>query len=146
MISNRTQNLKTNFVADHTDSKSMSGRISIYEIRDKIRFQILCSIGIPKIQILRSKSGFPNRKHPWIELQLLGTILSSYVCLGSAWLLKYGTTQNDPNPPKTHSKGPKTTNEMKRNKTADKYHNELRSGCIMLRDYGILNYTWYFRL
>ena len=56
-------NLKTDFAADFTNWKSMSGRISISEIRDKICFQILCSIGNPKIQILRSKSEFPNRKH-----------------------------------------------------------------------------------
>ena len=34
------------------------------KIRREIRFRILCSIGNPKIQILRSKSGFPNRMHP----------------------------------------------------------------------------------
>ena len=42
----------------------MSGRISISEIRDKILFQILCSVASPKIQILGSKSGFPNRTLP----------------------------------------------------------------------------------
>ena len=42
----------------------MTGTISIYEIRDKIRLQILSSIGNLKIQILKSKSGFPNGKHP----------------------------------------------------------------------------------
>ena len=42
----------------------MSGRISVCEICDEIRFQILYSIGNPKIQILRSKSEFPNRTHP----------------------------------------------------------------------------------
>ena len=34
------------------------------KIRREIRFRILCSIGNPKIQILRSKSRFPNRTHP----------------------------------------------------------------------------------
>ena len=38
-------------------------RISIHKIRRKIRFRILCSNGNPKIRILKSKSGFPNRKH-----------------------------------------------------------------------------------
>ena len=57
----------------------MSGRISISEIRDKIRFQILCSIGNPKIQILRSKSGFPNRKHPYIiPLIYLALLIEMY--------------------------------------------------------------------
>ena len=31
-------------------------------------------------------------------------------------------------------------------KTTYKYHNELRNGCIMLRDYGILNSMWYFHV
>ena len=52
--------LKKDFVMDLTCQKSMFERISIYEICDIILFQILCSIGDPMIQILRSKSGLPN--------------------------------------------------------------------------------------
>ena len=63
-ISNRTQNLKTDFVADSLIGNPCRVRISINKIRREIRFRILCSIGNPKIQILRSKSGFPNRTHP----------------------------------------------------------------------------------
>ena len=63
-ISNRTQNLKTDFVADSLIENLFRVRISVNEIRREIRFQILCSIGNPKIRILRSKSGFTNRKHP----------------------------------------------------------------------------------
>ena len=40
-ISNRTQNLKMDFVAYSTNWKSMTGRISIYKIRGKLRFQVL---------------------------------------------------------------------------------------------------------
>ena len=66
--------------------------------------------------------------------------MSCCVCLKRAQLLKYGTTQNDPNPSKP-------TQNHQKDKTAFKYHNELRNGCIILRDYrGILNYTWYFPL
>ena len=54
-ISSRTQNLKTDFVADFTNWESISGGISISGIRDKIRVQILCSTGNPK------KSEFPSR-------------------------------------------------------------------------------------
>ena len=36
---------------------SMSGRISIYEIRDKTRFQTIRLTGNPKIQIWKSMSG-----------------------------------------------------------------------------------------
>ena len=39
--------------------KSMSGRISV-----EVFYLFLCSIGNAKIQILRSKSRFPNRTHP----------------------------------------------------------------------------------
>ena len=54
--------------------KRISRRILLIEILtrhgfcDKIRCQILCSIGNPKIQILRSKSRFPNRTHPYIMI------------------------------------------------------------------------------
>ena len=59
--------VKKAFVADHTNWNPMTGRISIYEIRDKIHFQILRSIGNPMIQTLRSKSGYPNLKHLWFH-------------------------------------------------------------------------------
>ena len=63
-ISNRTENLKTDFVADSLIRNPCRVRISINKLRREIRFRILCSIGNPKIRILRSKSGFPNQKHP----------------------------------------------------------------------------------
>ena len=53
---------------------------------------------------------------------------------------------NVPNLSKTHSKRPKATNEIKRCKIAHEYHDELQKGCIMLRDYAILNQTSYFPL
>ena len=62
-ISNRTQNLTTDFVADSLIGNPFRVRISINRIRREIRFRILCSIGNPKIQLLRSKSRFPNRTH-----------------------------------------------------------------------------------
>ena len=63
-ISNRTQNLTTDFVADSLIGNPCRVRISINKIRREIRFRILCSIGNPEIQILRSKYRFPNRTHP----------------------------------------------------------------------------------
>ena len=56
-ISYQTENLKTDSVADLTNSRPISGRISIHEIRDKIGFQILRLIGNPKIQSWKSMSG-----------------------------------------------------------------------------------------
>ena len=67
-ISNRTQNLTTDFVADSLIGNSCRVRLSIDKISREIRFWILCSIGNPNIQILRSKSRFPNRTHPKIYL------------------------------------------------------------------------------
>ena len=57
-------NLTTDFVADSLIGNPCRVRISINKIRREIRFRIVCSIGNPKIQILRSKSRFPNRTHP----------------------------------------------------------------------------------
>ena len=71
-ISNRTQNLTTDFVADSLIGNPCRVRISINKIRREIRFRILCSIGNPKIQILRSKSRFPNRTHPKICSKIHG--------------------------------------------------------------------------
>ena len=51
-----------------SNSKKESHEIQIYPedgfLRDEIRFRISCLIPKPEVRISKSKSGFPNQKHP----------------------------------------------------------------------------------
>ena len=74
----------------------------------------------------------------WVELKLLSwnyleLLRFSWECVVT---YKYGTTQNDPNPSKTHEKRPKTTKEI--NKTKQNRLQISQSITKWLRDHGIL--------